>query len=53
LLRANVAFQAVQVPAGVHHVRLVYHDPKLVIGAGISGLALMACLVVIRGRRSC
>ena len=43
LLRANVAFQALQVPAGTHHVRLVYRDPNLEIGAVISLVSLFVC----------
>lgn len=48
LLRANVAFQAVQVPAGTHQVRLVYHDPNLAIGAGISAISLVVCIAIWR-----
>jgi hypothetical protein len=40
LLTANVAFQALQVPAGTHHVELVYRDQKMVLGAAISLLSL-------------
>ena len=36
LLRANVAFQAVQIPAGKHTVHLFYRDRAFEIGAGIS-----------------
>jgi hypothetical protein len=43
LLRANLAFQAVAVAAGRHHVDLVYRDPRLEMGAGLSLLALAAC----------
>ena len=43
LLRANYAFQAVQVPAGRHQVKLVYEDTKLLAGAVVSGLGLLAC----------
>jgi hypothetical protein len=41
--RANYAFQAVQVPAGHHSVTLVYEDTKLLVGAGLSGVGLLAC----------
>ena len=52
LLRANYAFQAVEVPAGKHRVRLVYEDRGFRIGAGISGVALVICLVgLAMGRR--
>ena len=43
LLRANLAFQAVTVPAGVHHLKLIYRDPNLEIGAIISLLSLAVC----------
>ena len=43
LLRANYAFQAVEVPAGKRHVRLVYEDHALRAGAFISGLGLLGC----------
>jgi hypothetical protein len=43
LLRANYAFQAVEVPAGTRHLRLAYEDHALRAGAIISALALLAC----------
>jgi hypothetical protein len=43
ILRANLAFQAVQVPAGTHRVKLVYRDPNLMIGGIISLLSLAVC----------
>ena len=43
LLRTNLAFQAVEVPAGKHHIKLIYRDPNLEIGAIISLLSLFAC----------
>ncbi len=45
LLRANDAFQAVQVPAGKHEVRLVYVDKAFQVGAVISVCAWLICLV--------
>jgi hypothetical protein len=47
LLRANYAFQAVQVPAGQHHIELVYKDRAFEIGATISLLALMASAIFL------
>jgi hypothetical protein len=44
LLRANVAFQALQVPAGTHQVRLFYNDRAFKIGAAISLCAWVGCL---------
>jgi hypothetical protein len=43
LLRANLSFQAVEVSAGTHHLKLIYRDPNLEIGAIISALSLAAC----------
>jgi hypothetical protein len=45
LFRANYAFQAVQVPGGRHHVRLIYQDRAFHLGAMISGVALVVCLL--------
>ena len=42
LLRANQAFQACQVPAGVHELELRYEDPMFWLGLAISGLSLAA-----------
>ena len=41
--RANYAFQALEVPAGRHRIRVVYEDKKLLAGAVLSGLGLLAC----------
>jgi len=46
LFRANVAFQAVPVPAGQHHLRLVYSDRKFSMGAVISIVSLLLCGVL-------
>jgi hypothetical protein len=43
LLRANHAFQSVEVPAGLHRVRLRYRNDPFFIGAAITGFALCAC----------
>jgi hypothetical protein len=45
LWRANHAFQAVEIPAGEHQVRLRYEDRMFHIGALISGLALLPILI--------
>ena len=47
LLRANVAFQAVQVPAGRHQLHFFYQDRAFQLGATISGLAWIASLSVL------
>jgi hypothetical protein len=41
--RANYAFQALEVPAGNHRVKLAYKDEKLLVGAVLSGLGLIVC----------
>ena len=48
LLRANLAFQAIEVPAGTHHVKLIYRDPYLEIGAIVSLLSLSFCGLIWR-----
>jgi hypothetical protein len=45
LLRANYAFQAVQVPAGKHKIHLDYEDRAFEIGAAISIPAWLGCLI--------
>lgn len=47
LWRANHAFQAVEVPAGEHRVRLRYEDKMFRIGAMISGGLLLLVLVAL------
>ncbi|MGA3284290.1 MAG: hypothetical protein ABSD57_07520 [Verrucomicrobiota bacterium] len=47
LLRANHAFQAVEIPEGRHRVQLIYRDRAFAVGAGVSLLALLACLVCV------
>ena len=41
--RANYAFQALEVPAGRHQIRLVYEDKMLLAGAVLSSLGWLAC----------
>jgi hypothetical protein len=43
LLRANVAFQAVQIPDGRHKIHLFYRDRAFEIGAAISICAWVFC----------
>jgi hypothetical protein len=55
LFRANLAFQALQIPAGKHHIVLVYRDIYLWTGAAVSVISLAACgllWVAKRGRAS-
>ena len=42
---ANFAFQALEIPAGSHHVKLVYEDRRFYLGAVISLATLAGCLV--------
>jgi hypothetical protein len=44
LLRANVAFQAVQVPAGRHWLHFYYRDHAFEIGAVVAGIAWLGSL---------
>ena len=50
LLRANYAFQAVEVPAGRHHLRVAYRDRTFYAGSLISGLALIGGALSCRKR---
>ena len=55
LLRANVAFQAVRLPAGKHQVQLRYRDRAFEIGAAISLCGWAGCLagcVALRRRET-
>jgi len=53
VLRANVAFRAVPVPAGRHVIELVYRPPAVTWGAAITviGLALGLGLTMLPARR--
>ena len=51
LLRANLAFQAVQVPAGSHRIHLVYQDRAFQIGAAVSICMVVNCLICLRWLR--
>jgi hypothetical protein len=55
LLRANTAFQAVQMPAGKHSIHLFYHDLAFEAGALISGfgwIGSVSALLVLRRRNA-
>jgi hypothetical protein len=47
VLRANVAFRGIALPAGAHDVSLRYRPPGLATGLGLSALSLAAVLVVL------
>lgn len=44
LLRANYGFQAVEIPAGKHHIEFTYEDWNFRIGAAISLGVLAGCI---------
>jgi hypothetical protein len=46
LLTANVAYQALDVPAGAHAVELRYRNPLIAIGATLSLLTILALAVL-------
>jgi len=48
---ANYAFQALEVPAGSHEVKLVYEDRRFYLGAIISLVTLAGCLGFCAFRR--
>jgi hypothetical protein len=48
LLRANHAFQAIQIPAGRHSIRLAYEDRAFQLGAVISICMTVNCFVFLR-----
>jgi hypothetical protein len=48
---ANYAFQAFEVPAGPHHVKLVYEDRRFHLGAVVSLTTLAGCLIFYCFRR--
>jgi hypothetical protein len=47
LWHANYAFQALEVPAGKHHVKLVYEDRRFYLGATVSLATLAGCLIFL------
>jgi len=51
VLRANLAFRAVPVPAGRHRVELSYRPAGVLVGLAVSGVAAVACLVFLARRR--
>jgi hypothetical protein len=47
LLRANHAFQAIQVPAGRHYIRLAYEDMAFQFGAAVSICMAVNCFILL------
>jgi len=48
LLRANHAFQAIQIPAGRHYIRLAYEDLAFQFGAAVSICMAVNCFICLR-----
>ncbi|HTR41691.1 MAG TPA: YfhO family protein [Pseudomonadales bacterium] len=48
IFRANYGFDAIQVPEGLHDIQLVYRDRAFDVGAMISAVAWLGCLVGCR-----
>jgi len=49
LWRANYAFQALEVPKGLNHVRIIYHDRFFRLGVVLSAAALAGSALLTRG----
>ena len=47
VLRANEAFQAIEIPPGKHLVRFVYRDDMFYAGVAFSGAGLLACAIIL------
>ncbi len=47
LLRANVAFRAVAVPAGRHAIEMVYRPTAAIVGTMVSGITVLALIAAI------
>ena len=52
VLRANVGFRAVAVPAGRHVVELVYRPPAVLWGLAVSAATLLAGVILVARDRS-
>ena len=50
LLRANLAFRAVALPPGEHHIELVYRPRGLLVGLAVSALGLTLAVVAHAGK---
>jgi hypothetical protein len=53
LLRANVAFRAVAVPAGLHTVEMVYRPRAALVGLFVSGITLVALVAAFAASFVC
>jgi len=47
ILRADVTLRAIPVRAGQHHVEIWYDPLSFKVGAGISGLTILGCVVAL------
>jgi hypothetical protein len=53
LLRANYAFQAMEIPAGEHTLRIEYRDASFKLGAAVSAFSILVCAAVTIRNRPC
>jgi hypothetical protein len=53
MVRADLAWRGVVLPAGIHQVRFIYRQPGLLAGAAMSGSGVLLCggLLLVRLRR--
>lgn len=51
IYRANYLFRGLVVPAGTHTIRMSYRPTSALVGASITGLALLGCGIALSGRR--
>ncbi|MBI4403432.1 MAG: YfhO family protein [Deltaproteobacteria bacterium] len=52
ILRANVAFRGIFLPAGNHSIEMVYHDPLFNLCLVVSGCALLICVLLFCNPRA-
>jgi hypothetical protein len=51
IYRVNYLFRGIAVPAGTHTIRMYYRPMSAIVGASITGLALLGCALAISGVR--
>lgn len=52
IYKANSMFMAIEIPKGKHSVEFIYCTPWLKLGAVISGITLVLCIVYLKVRKS-
>jgi hypothetical protein len=50
VLRSDLAFRAVRVPAGRHRIEMVYRPPAIAIGLAVSAVSLLATIALVARR---